>query len=90
MELRDMKVDDIEFVSALGDLLEHQDVWRKRIEAGAIEAEGVRPYRDQTRQGLGVAAGEEGHIVAEPHDLVRQECDNPLSASVQPRRDAFV
>jgi hypothetical protein len=28
--------------------------------------------------------------VAEPHELVRQECDNPLSASVQAGRDAFV
>src|SRR4030095_5734165 len=35
MELRDMEVDDIEFVSALRDLLEHQDVRRKVIADGA-------------------------------------------------------
>jgi hypothetical protein len=27
--------------------------------------------------------------VAEPDELVCQECDNPLSASVQTRRNAF-
>src|SRR5262245_1010454 len=46
MKLRDMKVNDIEFVSALRDFLEHQDVGRELIAYGAVEAQRVRPYRD--------------------------------------------
>ena len=89
MELRDMKVDDIEFVRALRDLFEHQDMRRERIANAAVEAQRVRPYRDQTRQRLGIAAGEEGHIVAQPDELVRQECDNSFGPSVQSWRNAF-
>jgi hypothetical protein len=49
----------------------------------------VRPYGNQTRLSLGIAAGEERHFVTEPHELVCQECDNSFRASVQARRNAF-
>jgi hypothetical protein len=89
MKLRDVKVDDIELVSALGDLLEHQDVGRERITTAGVKPQRVRPYRNQTRLRLGIAAGEESHFVAEPHELVCQECNNSFGASVQARGNTF-
>ena len=90
VELRNVKVDDVEFVSALGDLLEHQDVGRERVAAGGIEAQRIWPHRDQPCLRLGIAGGEERHVVAEPHEFIRQECDNSFRASVQLRRNTFI
>ena len=45
-----------------------------------------------TRLGLGlrVAAGEQGHVVAELDQRVGQVGDDALGAAIEPRRDAFV
>jgi len=89
MKLGDMKVNDIEFVSALRDFLEHEDVGRELIANGAVETQRVRPYGNQPRQRLGIAAGEERHIVAESDELVRQKCNNSFGAAVQSWGNAF-
>ena len=68
---RDVKVNDVEVVGALRDLLDHQHVRGKRIGA-AHQTLRLRTRRDQGRRRARVAAGEQRDCVSLPHELVGQ------------------
>ncbi len=72
VQVVDVEVNDVELGRPLKDFLEEQHVVRQRVHAGAIEAQGPRRARHQTRGGHGVSAGEERDVVALRHELLGQ------------------
>ena len=62
---------------------------RDRIDDGLIGPQAAGRAGDELGARLGVAAGEEGHIVTLPHELLGQVVDDPLGPAVSGRRDAL-
>ena len=85
----DVEVQDVEVLRALADLLQHQQVVRQRIAHRRVEAERGGGAFDQPGARLGIAAGEEGDVVALRHQLLGQVGDDALGAAVEPGRDAL-
>src|SRR5581483_6374360 len=56
---------------------------------GAVEAQRPRPYRFQSRRGLGVPAREQGHVVTERHELFGEPVNDAFRTTVQLRRHGF-
>ena len=85
-----MEVQDVELVGETVDLFHQQHMRRQRVADGLVEAQGLRPDRNQLRPGDGIAAGEQGHVVPHGHEFFGQERDNPLRAAIEFRRYRFM
>ena len=86
----DMEMEDVERAGQGADAVEHDDVGRNRILDARVEPQCGVAEGDEPGGGAGVAAGEQGHVVTLPHQLLGQVGDDALGASVQARRAAFV
>jgi hypothetical protein len=90
MDQVDMKVQHIEILGALPDLLEHHDMIGQSILDPGIEPQSRLGTGDQAGRRLRIAAGEKGHVVTLPHQLFRQKRYDSLGAAVQARWHAFI
>jgi hypothetical protein len=86
-----MKVDDVELIHAVQNFAQHRQVGGEvGLQRRGVEADSLVANRDQARPGLGVSAGEQGDIVAQIHQGVRQMRHDALGSSIQLRRDGLV
>ena len=77
-----VEVEDVELVGALVDLLQHVDDRRQRVADLRVEARRPRPHGHEPRRGGRVAAGEQGHVVAQRDQFFREVGHHPLGAAV--------
>ena len=78
----EVEVQEIEFVGALPDLLQHQHVQRVRIADRAVEPQRPRPRRFELRRCARIAAGKQRHVVTERDQFLGQ----PVTRRVRCRR----
>ena len=81
-----VEVQDVELVGALVDLLQHAEDRRQRVADLRVQAGRPRPHGHQPRRGDRIAAGEQGHVVAERDQFLGQVGHHPLGAAVALRR----
>src|SRR5262249_51955572 len=80
-----VEMEDVEMVGSAPDLLQHRHVQSHRIPHRTVEAKRPRPDRFEASGGVGIAAGEQGHVVPEGDEFLGQPRNNPLSTTVQLR-----
>ena len=85
-----MKVENVELIGSPAYPVEHPQVIDERVLDLAVEPQGVIATRFQHRGRLRIAAREQRHLVSVPNQLVGDVGDDPLGATVEPRRTAFV
>ena len=85
----DVKVKDVEFVRHLAHRIQHHDVMRRRVLDAGIEPQGGVAERKKAGGRGRIAAGEQRHVVAEPHQFLGQIGDDPLGAPVLARRNTL-
>ena len=83
-----MKVDDVELVCPLRDLLDEQQMQRERIRALG-QAQRPGHARHERGVGLRVAARKQRDVVTLTHELVGQRRDDALGSAVELRRHAL-
>jgi hypothetical protein len=59
------------------------------IQAARVQAQGSRAGRDESSGGAGIAAGEEGDLVAESDEFLGEEGGDAFGTAVQFWRDAL-
>jgi hypothetical protein len=86
-----VEVDHVEAAGLAADLGQHGHVGGQvRLERGGVQADGLVAHDHQLGLGAGVAGGEQGDVVAQVDQGVRQVRDDPLGAAVEAWRDGFV
>src|SRR5262249_27272670 len=85
----EVKVQQIEIVNPLANLLEHGHVQRIRIADRAIQTQGLRPTCLEVRRSLRIAAREQYDLMSERDQFVGQPRNNTLGASIQPGRNGL-
>ena len=76
-------------IGSPGHPFHHQHVGREMVAARAVEPQGAGPDRHQPAGRPRIGGREQGHLVAEPHELLGQVRDDALGAAVQLRRHAL-
>ena len=89
MQIIDVKVDNIELVSALKHLLKHCDVVRKSVDR-FIQTQRARAGGNQLRFRPRIATCKKGHIFTDANEFISQIGDDPFCSAVTVRRHAFV
>ena len=89
MEEINVKMKNVELLRALAHLIDHQHKVRNAVAHGSIEAQRTITTGSQLGGGDRVPASKERHIVTKPHEFFGQIGDDPLSASIETRRNAL-
>ena len=89
MEQIDVKMNDVEFLCPFAHPVNHQHEVRNDVANGRIKAKRASAAGGQLSAGDGVAACKESHVVAKPDKLFRQVGSDPLSATIETRRNAL-
>ena len=89
LELVDMEVQDVEFIGALAHAIEHQHVVGNWIADAVFEPQRFGYARHKIGGRDRIAAGKEGDLMAERHQLLGQVGDDPLGAAIEARGNAF-
>src|SRR4051794_10213904 len=91
MDQVEMEVDNVEFVPSAMNLVQHRHVRGEiRLEIAGIEPDRLITAGHQRGLGPCLRAGEQGHLVAELHERVREVRDNPFRAAIESRRHGLV
>lgn len=85
----DVCMNNVELAGATRDRFDQQRTGRVRVDARAPETQGARPHRMQLSARPGIAAREQGHLMAELDQLVDQPSHNPFRTAVKFRGNAF-
>ena len=89
--IRDRPVFSVLMAFALGfDAIEHDHMVDQGIEDRRIEAQRPRANRFEPRRGVGVAAGEEGHVMATANQLLREVRNHSLRSVIKAGRTGFM
>src|SRR5579864_2869714 len=80
---------DVEFRRPFAHLINHEHEVRNNVAHGRIKAKRAITAGSQVGAGNGVTACKESHIVAKPDKFFSQVGNDPLSATVETRRDAL-
>src|SRR5712671_1930808 len=94
-EQREMKIvrvemDDIEIIGAACHAMQHHQMLGERIPALGIQPKRPLAARPQRRFGLRISAGEQGHLVSLPNELLREIRHHPLGSAIKLRWTALV
>src|ERR1700685_482170 len=89
MKQIDVKMENVEFVGALANLIDHQHEMRNSVEHRGIKPKRATATGNQVGAGNGVAACKKRHIVAQPDKLFGQVGHDPLGAAIQTRGNAL-
>jgi hypothetical protein len=84
-----MGMNDVEIRPGAQRALLQHDERRIPVEDPRVQAQGLRTDRVKTRRGVGVAAGEERHVVAHADKLFRDIGHDALRSAVELRRHAL-
>ena len=91
MQQVDVEMDDIEAVLRGAQLREHVQVRRDvRFQRRGIQANGLIAAGEKRGLGVGIAAGEQGDLMAQIDQRVGQMRHHPFGAAVKLRRDRLV
>ena len=82
-------MEDVEILHPLAHPVEHDHVIGDVIAHPRIEPQRFRRAAHEFGRRDGIAAGEKGHVVAEPHELFRQIGNDALGTTVQARGDTL-
>ena len=85
-----MKVENVELIGSPADPVEHPEVIDERVLDLAVEPQSFLAAGLQASGGPRIAAGEQRHLVSLPNQFFRHIGDDPLGATVEPWRTAFV
>jgi hypothetical protein len=83
-----MEMQHVERVGVAAHIVEHQQMVRQGI-LYLCQSQRFRTTGDQPRRRLGIAACEQGDIVALGDELLGEVGDDSFGTAVQPRRHAF-
>jgi hypothetical protein len=89
MEQIDVKMENVELIRTLADLINHQHEVRNGVVHCGIEAQRARATGSQFGAGDGIAARKACHIVAKPDKCFGQVGSDPLSTAIETRRHAL-
>jgi hypothetical protein len=89
VQVRDVKMDDVEVLGALGDSFHHEQMGGERIGSLTREPKGARPDRNQRRIRTRVTGGKERDTVALSNELVSEISHNTFRPAVELRWNAF-
>jgi hypothetical protein len=89
MKLVDMKVQNVEFFRELAYPVEHQHVIRGLVADIAVEAQSHGCAAHELCSADGVRAREQGHLMPQPDQFIREIRDNSLCSTIKPRRHAL-
>src|ERR1700693_2514128 len=89
MEQIDVKMENVEFLRVLANLIDHQHEVRNAVAHGRIKAERASATRNQLGAGDRVPTCKDRHVVAEPDKFLSQIGSDPLGAAVETRRNAL-
>ena len=84
-----MWMEDVEFLRALPNLIEHQHDMRNGITRRGIKTKRPPTTRSQLGVGDGVAARKERNVVSESDKCFGQVGNDPLRAAIKTRRNAL-
>jgi hypothetical protein len=90
MKVISMEMYDIEPRRLRGDPIEHDHMVDQGIEDRRIETQGLRANRFEPRGRLGIAAGEESHVMAAANQFFREVGNHALRAAVEARRTGLM
>src|SRR5438874_473293 len=90
MQVIDMKVNYVERVRQLKDLLKLQKVISHIIIAVRIQSKGPIAKRDQAAFGEGFATGKKGQLMTLSNQLFSEIRYNPFCSPIVERRDSFI
>ena len=85
----EMRVDDVELGRLLDDLLDRRGEPAAGVALDPRRSERLLDGRHEPARDVGVAAREDGDVVAAPDELGRQLVDDPLGPAVRRRRHAL-
>src|ERR1700683_340900 len=89
MEQIDVKMENVELIRTLPDLINHQHEVRNDVAHCRIKAERTGTTGSQFGAGDGIPTPKERHIVAKPDKFFGQVGNDPLSAAIETRRNAL-
>ena len=89
VQLRDVKMDDVELIGALHHLLEHEHVRGEMIPAHRVQPERSSAPWHKCGRRLGIPAGEERHVMPQPYEFIRQKRYNSFGPAIQFRRNTL-
>src|ERR1700683_345910 len=89
MEQIDVKMENVELIRTLPDLINHQHEVRNDVAHCRIKAERTGTTGSQFSASDGIPARKERHIVPKPDKFFGQVGNNPLSAAIETRRNAL-
>jgi hypothetical protein len=89
LKLIDMEVQDVKVIGVLTHAIEHQHVIGDRIDDAGVEPQRLGHAGHEIGRRDRIAAGKQGHIVAQRNKLFGQIGDNPLGAAIKPWRHAL-
>ena len=85
-----VEVQEIEFRRLLDDLVQRDDVIRKRILTLRVQTKGGGARRDQGGRGQRITASEESYIVTEIDKLLGEMGNDAFCTSIQSGWHAFI
>ena len=86
-----VEVDDVELVGAVQNFAQHRQVGGEiGFQRRRIQADGLITHRHQAGLGLGVGAGEKGHVVAQIDQGVGQMRHHTLRTAIQLGRHGLI
>ncbi len=89
VKLVDVEMQDVEILRIAADPVEHEHVVGDRVVDIGVETQRHRRAADQVGGGDRVPAGKQRHLVALPHQLIREVGYNSLGSAIKPRWHAL-
>src|SRR5438045_8303011 len=84
-----MKMDYIEIIRSLENLLQHKNMMRHRVD-GIAQPQGPFATRHQLGRSDGIAAGKKRHPFSAANQFLGQRGNNSFRSAVRLRRDTFI
>ena len=89
MKLVDVEMQNVEFFRELTHPVEHQHVIGDRVTDVPVETQCCGRAAHELGSGDGVRACEQGHLVTQSDQLIREIGNNSLGPAIKPRRHAL-
>ena len=90
MQVIGMEMYDIELRCLRGDAIEHDHMVDQGIEDRRIETQRPRANRFEPRRRVGIAAGEEGHVMATANQFFREVRNHSLRSAIEAGRTGLM
>jgi hypothetical protein len=90
MMVINVKVNQVELVGPAEDLFDHPHMMSDGVDAVRIQPQRFLANRNESRGCDRIAAGKQGYLVSEGHQLLRKPRDDSFRPSIKTWRNAFV